>query len=125
MADGLLPTSSHPCLHLVPLCGGTGALLPAAAEAAGAAGSAGRLQPGRGGIIQLHVLRGEEAGLVSTWEGFEFQSLQIPGFEQLLLMGSAEGSGSWLGHVPCFATRGAVLPCCALFPPVSQSSCHS
>ncbi|KAM4782158.1 uncharacterized protein ACIQIH_005656 isoform 2-T3 [Cyanocitta cristata] len=63
---------------LPPLCGGTGPLLHAAAEAAGAAGSAGHLQPGRGGIIQLHVLRGEEAGLAPRFWSFSLGQLQVP-----------------------------------------------
>ncbi|XP_019148026.1 elongation of very long chain fatty acids protein AAEL008004-like isoform X2 [Corvus cornix cornix] len=52
---------------LPPLCGGTGALLHAAAEAAGAAGSAGRLQPGCGGTIQLHVLRGSGHSVLASY----------------------------------------------------------
>lgn len=63
MATGLFPSSCHPGLHLLPLDGGPGAVLHAAPTAAGAAGSAPRLQPGHGGIVLLHVLRGEEAGL--------------------------------------------------------------
>lgn len=63
MATGLLPTSSHPGLHLLHLHGGAGAVLHAAAAAAGATGSTARLQPGHGGTLQLHVLRGEEVGL--------------------------------------------------------------
>lgn len=80
VATGLLPSSCHPDLHLLPLVGGTGAILHAAAAAA--AGSAARLQPGHGGIVQLHVLRGEQSGdaPLSTWGEFEFHSPQVPAF---------------------------------------------
>lgn len=82
MATGLLPSSCHPGLHLLPLVGGPGAVLHAAAAAAAAAGSAAHLQPGHGGIVQLHVLRGEQAAVapLSTWGGFEFHRPQVPGF---------------------------------------------
>lgn len=63
MASGLLSTSSHTSLCLLPLCRGAGALLHASAEATEAARPADCLQSSHDDIIKLHVLRGEETGL--------------------------------------------------------------
>lgn len=115
LASGVFPSACHPGVHLVPAAGGSGPLLHAAAPAAGAAGSAAHLQPGHGGFVQLHVLRGEEGDWLRAEHLARVSVPELP--DSRVGAVSAEGSGSWLGTVPVLPQEEQCCPAVLDFLP--------